>query len=360
MNFRTIAGCIGISVLGLMGCSIGPRAEGHGSYPAASILNVLSISTLHQGSGIDVRGSFAYISMRSIGSRSGARSLVIADLDRPATPTILSTTGSGQTTDMAGIVVSGKYAYVPYEANSGTNFQTWDVSNPYNPSVVGSAEIPCPGGMFPFSNPAVYREYVYISCFESEVTTTGAFAIVSVSNPASPFVVTSIAVTKGYQPISFAISGEYLYVVATQGGSTSDYILLYSLAHPTSPALLAEVSVPHSPQWVAAQGTVAVVPIYDGNELQIIDFLNPSSPQTYAVSLGSCHPMRGTTYQGDWVFAPCDSPGGMAVVNLAKISHPSHPETMLSGTMLNFLAASDRYLYGVDTSGNLQTIDFEP
>jgi hypothetical protein len=259
---------------------------------------------------------------------------------------------------MGGIVVSGSYAYVPYESASGTNFQVWDVSNPRGPAVAGSTSIACPAGMFPFQNPAIYGNYVYVSCWESEVTATGAFAIVDVTNPAAPTVAGSVSVTASYQPISFAIWEQNLYVAATQGGSTSDYVLLYSIEDPISPSLLATESVPHSPQWVAAQGTTALVPIYDGTELQVVDFSSPSSPRTYGVSLGSCHPMKVALYQENLALATCDSPGSVAEVSLATADHPSYLGTALSGTVFNFVAASGRYLYGVDSSGNFETIGF--
>jgi hypothetical protein len=259
---------------------------------------------------------------------------------------------------MAGIVVSGTHAYVPFESSQGTNFQVWDVRNPSSPSVVGSTSISCPAGMFPFGNPVLYGTYVYVSCWKSEVISTGAFAIIDVSNPTFPSEAARVPVTVGYQPVSLSISGQNLYVVATQGGSASDYILLYSIAHPISPSILATVSTPHSPQWVTAQGTVAVVPIYDSSELQIVDFSNPSEPLTYKADLGSCRPQSGTVYKGGIVFAPCDSPGGLALVNLANVSSPSYSGTSLSGVVLNFLVVSGRFLYGVDTSGNLQTIGF--
>jgi hypothetical protein len=87
---------------------------------------------------------------------------------------------------------------------------------------VGTATIPCPTGMFPFGDPGQYGDYVHVSCWESEVTNTGTFAVMNVSNPTSPSLIASAPVTPGYHPISFAISGHYLYVVATQGGSTSN------------------------------------------------------------------------------------------------------------------------------------------
>lgn len=329
---------------------------GLSDYVHLSILNTLSLPAGFQGSGIAVQGSLAYISTEAIGSQSGARSLVIVSVATPAAPTILSATSSGLASDMGGITVSGNYAYVPYESALGTNFQVWDVSNPRSPIVAGSTSISCPAAMYPFQNPALYGNYVYVSCWESEVTTTGAFAIVDVSNPASPAVVRSVPVTASYQPISFAIWEQNLYVAATQGGATSDYVLLYSIEDPTSPSLLATESVPHSPQWVTAAGALALVPIYDGTELQVVDFSSPSSPQTSSASLGSCHPMNVAVYLPNLALVTCDSPGGVAEVDLATSGHPSYLGTTLSGTVFNFLAASGSTVYGVDASGNFETV----
>jgi hypothetical protein len=344
-----------IMIFAVTGCG---GSGSSGSYFHASILNTLSLSSSYQGSGVDIEGSLAYISMEAIGSQSGTRSLVIVSLETPAAPIILSATSSGLASDMAGIVVNGNYAYVPFESASGTNFQVWDVSNPRSPSVVGSTSISCPAGMYPTQNPALYGNYVYVSCWEGEVTTTGALAIVDVSNPAAPAVAGSVSVTANYQPVSLAISEQNLDVVTTQGGSGSDYVLLYSIEDPTAPQLLSTVSVPHSPQWVAAQGSEALVPIYDGEELQVIDFSSPSSPQSYSANLGSCRPTSVAVYQGNLAFVTCDSPGGVAEVSLTTVDRPAYLGTALSGTVFNFLFASGSYLYGVDTSGNFETVGF--
>ena len=320
-----------------------------------SIVSTLGLPAGFMGSGIAVEGSLAYISLEAIGSQKGTRSLAIVSVETPAAPTLVSTS-SGLTSDMAGIVVSGNYAYVPYESATGTNFQVWDVSNPSSPAIVGSTSIPCPAGMYPFNAPALYGNYVYVACWESEVTNTGAFAIVDVTNPASPVVARSVSVTTGYQPISFAIWQQNLYVVATQGGSTSDYVLLYSIADPISPELMASQSVPHSPQWVAALGTAALAPIYDGTELEVIDFANPSSPLATSANLGSCRPMSVTVYPPSLALVPCDQAGGLAEVNVATTARPSYLGTALSGTVLNDIVVSGNTLYGVDAGGNFEVM----
>jgi len=320
-----------------------------------SIVNTLSLSSSYQGNGIALEGSLAYVSMAAIGSQSGTRSLMIVSLAKPAAPVLVSATSSGLASDMGGIVVSGSHAYVPYESASGTNFQVWDVSNPRNPFVAGGTSISCPAGMSPFSAPALYGHYVYVSCWKSEVTATGAFAILDVSNPVAPFVRGMVPVTAEYQPISFGVWGRNLYVAATQGGSTSDYVLLYSIADPASPQLLATVSIPHSPQWVAGEGTKALVPIYDGKELQIVDFSRPSAPKESSVKLGTCRPISVTVYEGSLALTPCDPPGGVAEVSL-EAGSGAYLGTALDGTVFNFLAVSGGYLYGVDMSGNLETV----
>ena len=322
------------------------------------IVNVSPVSPAgYQGNGIAVQGSMAYISTAGTGSQNGARSLSIVSLATPAAPTIVSTTSSGLTSDMAGIAVSGSYAYVPYRSASGTNFQVWNVSNPQSPFVAGSTSISCPAGMFPFGPPAVYGNDIYVSCFEGEVTTTGAFFIVDVSNPAAPSVAGSVSVTSTYQPLSLAIWEQNLYVVATQGGVTSDYVLLYSIQDPAAPSLLATESIPHSPQSVAAQGTTALVPIYDLAELQVIDFSSPSSPQAYSVSLAPCRPMEVAMALGNLALVTCDSPGGVAEVSLST-SPATYVGAALSGTVFNFIAPSGSFVYAVDGSGNFETIAF--
>jgi hypothetical protein len=323
-----------------------------------AIVNVLPISPAgYQGNGIAVQGSMAYISTAGAGSQSGARSLVVVGLQTPSAPDVVSITSSGITSDMTGITVSGNYAYVPYQLASGTNFQVWDVSNPQSPFVAGSTNISCPAGMMPFNPPALYGNDVYVACFENEVTATGAFAVIDVANPASPLVAGFVSVTDSYQPLSLAISGQNLYVVATQAGSTGGYVLLYSLQDPEIPSLLATEPVPHSPQWVVAQGTTALVPLYDYMELLVIDFSNPSSPQSYSVSV-ECRPLEVADYLGSLAFVTCyDEWGGVAEVSLST-TPAIYLGAPLNGTIFNFLAPTGSFLYAVDASGNFETIAF--
>jgi hypothetical protein len=338
-----------MAIFAVAGCA---AAVSSGRYVNLSILGTVSLPAGYQGIGIAVQGTTGYVATEAIGSQAGARSLVIVSLATPSAPKMVSATSSGLASDMGGIAVSGNYAYVPFESATGTNFQVWNVSNPVSPEIVGSTSIACPQGMYPFNAPAVYGNDVYVACWQSEVTATGAFAIVNVSNPAAPAVASMVPVTGTYQPISFAIWKQNLYVVATQGGSTSDYALMYSIENPASPALEATVSVPHSPQWVAAFGAMALVPIYDGKELQVVDFSNPASPQELSASLGSCHPANVVVYQANLALASCDTPGGVAEVDVAAADHPVYLGTTLSGTVFNYLVPSGSYVYGVDESGN--------
>ena len=105
-------------------------------------------------------------------------------------------------------------------------------------------------------------------------------------------------------------------------------------------------------------GSEALVPIHDGEELQVIDFSSPSSPQSYSANLGSCSPTSVAVYQGNLALVPCDLPGGVAEVSLTTVDHPAYLGTALSGTVFNFLFASGSYLYGVDASGNFETVGF--
>ena len=140
---------------------------------------------------------------------------------------------------------------------------------------------------------------------------------------------------------------------AASGADTSSNAMMYEACAPRSQQC---PQSPQSPQWMAAQGAVALTPIYDGAELQVVDFASPSSPQTTSAKLGSCHPMSVAVYQGELAFVTCDSPGGLAEVSLATTGSPAYLGIALSGTVFNVVATSGNYLYAADENGNFETI----
>jgi hypothetical protein len=66
--------------------------------------------------------------------------------------------------------------------------------------------------------------------------------------------------------------------------------------------------------------------------------------------------MSVAVYQANLAVVTCDSPGGVAEVSLAIAGRPSYIGTALSGTVFNYIAASDNYMYGVDAGGNFETV----
>jgi hypothetical protein len=82
--------------------------------------------------------------------------------------------------------------------------------------------------------------------------------------------------------------------------------------------------VPHSPQQIALQGTVAYVTIFDATTLESIDISNPASLQpletmSLASANQSCHPVP-VAVQGNYAYVGCYAEG---VIEQFDVSNPS-------------------------------------
>jgi hypothetical protein len=124
--------------------------------------------------------------------------ITICDVANPASPV-----QAGQIPPEfgpAGFAVSGNYGYMAVGGWHG--LPVWDVSDPANPSRVGTAA----GGTFYAFDVAISGQYAYVTAF------TNTLQIYDISNPTNP--VNLHVFTGGTPPseLNVAISGNYAYV----------------------------------------------------------------------------------------------------------------------------------------------------
>ena len=321
-----------------------------GSYASATIIGspLVVDGASNNPYNMVVQGSIGYMTTQG----GNPSQLILVNLATPSAPTVLSQT-TGLSTYMNGIAVQGKYVYVTYYGNS--ELQIFNVSNPAAPVSVGTAST-CSG---PYGGMVVSGDYAYIPCPNNGATAT--ISIMNVSNPAAPVQVGTFSSLASTNVISLAVSGQMLYAEAGSETGTS-YITAYSIVNPSSPSLLGSVAVDHSPQKIAVEGTTVVASDHDTNEINVIDFSNPSSAQVYNVALTSgCFPEteNDITLQGNLVLVGC-SGGGVGVVDISTISSPKLLGVMLSSLGdITAVIPYGRYIYlGSYTSPDLYTVDF--
>jgi len=183
-----------------------------------------------------VSGKYAYV---AVGSNSGTCNattntgceLQIYDVSNPSNPVFIGGASDGNT-QANSVFVSGRYAYVGINSNSGTcsattntgcELQVYDVSNPNNPTYVGGAS---DGNNSTYGNNSVFvsGRYVYLTVGANSgtctpTTNTGCeLQIYDVSNPTNPTFVGG-ADSGNDTNASVFVSGRYAYVgtLATSG-----------------------------------------------------------------------------------------------------------------------------------------------
>ena len=167
---------------------------------------------------IKVVGKLAYFTTDSVsfGSNLPASStFTIADVSDPTNMKIVGqySTTTANYASMEGIDIQGRYAYVL--SVYGGSFIVFDISNPANPTPVGSIH---PGGTTVFNDPVdviVRGSYAYVINFGSS-----KMNVIDVSSPTAPFVATTTA-SQANGPFREVLNGNYLYLTSGTGGNLS-------------------------------------------------------------------------------------------------------------------------------------------
>jgi hypothetical protein len=210
----------------------------------------------------------------------------------------------------------------------------------------------------PFPGIALDGTNVLVPLFGG-TSTNGAIAKVSIAAPAAPAILATVTLAS---PVSggvanaeyLALAGGYIYVTS---GSESNPLGSSSTVQVVNEATMALVGsplvVPHSPQQIAVQGTVAYVTLYDATALESIDISNPAAlkplqvlPLTVAGKSCSALPV---TVQDAVAHVGCYSEG--AILRL-DVSNPSlmQPVSSISGVSFPQRLAADGNLLLVTSS----------
>jgi hypothetical protein len=182
----------------------------------------------------------------------------------------------------------------------------------------------------PFPGIVLDGTNVLVPLFGGNTSGNGSVAKVSIATPTSPAIEGTVTLAS---PVSggianaeyLAVAGGYVYVTS---GSESNPLGSSSTVQVVNEATMTLVGsplvVPHSPQQIAVQGTVAYVTIFDATALESIDISNPASLQpletmSLATANQSCHPVP-VAVQGTSAYVGCYEEG---VIEQFDITNPS-------------------------------------
>jgi hypothetical protein len=222
----------------------------------------------------------------------------------------------------------------------------------------------------PFPGIVLDGTNVLVPLFGGNTSGNGTVAKVSIAAPASPAILGTATLAS---PVSggvanaeyLAVTGGYIYVTS---GSESNPLGSSSTVQVVNEATMTLVGsplvVPHSPQQIAVQGTVAYVTIFDATALESIDISNPANLQplqimSLATANQSCHP-EPVAVQGTFAYVGCYAEG---LIEQFNVSNPSQMQLANSIAVIaspQRLAFSGSFLLVTDGAGGGQVyqIDF--
>jgi hypothetical protein len=343
--------------------------EIYGEAQNSTVVGSVAPSSSYELDAFDIQGDYAYIlgDNGNQGSGSTAAQFYVVDITNPASMAVVSATSITGFINYAqsGIRVQGQYVYlVSSTGTASTNLlQIYDVSNPSAPAFVGSVQIPLYGfGLW------VSGEYAYVISYVG-VNSLSTLVVVDVSNPASPTIAGSTDTgTPGVNVADIKVVGKYAYVAgqsnlqSTTQSSENSQILVFDVSNPASPYLLSSLPVLHSPQGLDVEGSYLYETFYDQYSLNIYDISNPASlSQVGTASLmGTCKP-QDVTVEGTTAYVGCYTNSSVGVVDVSNPTSPSVDGyiSLPATSYPIFLESKGRYVYSISNTpgGMLSVID---
>ena len=293
-------------------------------------------ANLYNARGVYVSGRYAYVA-----SATG-NNIVIFDVSNPANPTIIGTTPSTNLNDPQSVYVSGRYAYVASYVNS--EMVIFDISNPTNPTYVGAIGTD-------LNNPqdvVVSGRYAYVTSFSNSL-----FVIYDISNPAAPTFVSATNSGGLNAPYYVYVQGHYAYI--TNWGTNA--LMIYDISNPTTPVWDGWGPVT-SPFGIYVQGRYAYVSTNNSginNQLLIFDVSNPVSPPLVGqISTGlSGGGTSSVSVSGHYAYVTNSGNNSLVTFDVSNPTSPTYVDQVSAG--LNnpqSLFVSGRYAYVANWSGS--------
>lgn len=253
---------------------------------------------------INVAGGYAYVVSKNRNGPEGSgsnddgtgNSITILDIhSNPALPTIVGSVREPNTLFGAyGVAISGSYAYVASQgclsgqpcpvATVGDSFAVVNVSNPASPSIVArihSMPLPPPwegtGALEHATAVAISGSYAYVTAFYADRLT-----VISIANPLSPKIVATIKdATNLNYPVDVAVSGEYAYVVDQ---ISPGRLTVVNVSNPENPRVVTSFANPalNGAYRIRVRGDFAYVSAASADDVAVLDISNPLSPRLAA------------------------------------------------------------------------------
>ncbi len=245
-------------------------------------------------------------------------------------PTLVGTVNVGP--DAGRLARSGDYLYVV----NNNNLQTVSIANPASPSVVST--VTNPNGINPL------QKDIVVSGSNLFITSSGHNNVIaySITNQASPVYRGAVAVTGN--PRRIVVAGAYAYVASFSGNA----IKVLNVSNPASMTLLATVATNAAPIDIGIQDQYLYVISQGGasSKLEIFSLANPALPTLVGSVALTTSPLSVSLY-GIYAYVGSQGGGNIQVVNITTPTAPTIATSTSANTSTAPQAffASGSYLY---------------
>jgi hypothetical protein len=235
----------------------------------------------------------------------GSGGLQVIDVSNPSNPSIL---GSQSTSDRArDVCIAGDYAYVPHAnvpPSSTSGLEIIDISIPSSPNSVYNYLTPHKARGIYVSN-----NYAYLADDESPLQ------ILDISDPINPIQIGGI--NPAGNNFDIYVRAGYAYVADRQGG-----LAVIDVSDPSNPSIVDTEATPDQALRVHVSGEYAYVAARESG-LQIIDISTPTNPITmgFEDTPGMAY---GVFVNGGYAYI-ADTESGLQIID---ISDPANPNTV--------------------------------
>lgn len=236
-------------------------------------------------SNLAVNGNYVYVT-----SNDNNKELQIVNVTNKSSPTIAGSYNAQGNSTGIGVFVSGTKLYMTRKNSAQDQFLVLDISNPTNPSLLGSLSLGADGyGL------VVSGNYAYVSTNSNHKE----FQIIDISNPNSP-ILTGSADISGFAQSGVSavtVQGNYAYV-----GQGKD-LYIVDITTPSNPILKNVTSVADAfndiSNFLGNKGRYIFVATSDVNkEFKVYDVSSSTNPVIYGTSLDlpGNNPLYGISY----------------------------------------------------------------
>ncbi len=154
-------------------------------------------------------------------------------------------------------------------------------------------------------------------------------------------------------PTSTAISGSYAYVTSAYGNN----LQVIDISNPSSPAIVGSVATGNFPVSVAVSGHYAYIVNLNSNTLQVIDISDPTSPVMVATIATGTSP-RSIAVSGRYAYVANFTSNSLQVIDISNPIYPNVVGSVAIGSNTRSIAVSGRYAYLANYGSNtMQVID---